>query len=78
MQNWQQLLSGFERITAVLQEGLVGAFLPKPEEVTPDYWEYTKWRATHRLCSAVLQNFATQVGIVCRFDFNLVCHTACK
>ena len=45
----------------VLQDGLTGAFFPKPDEVTPDYWDYTKWRAVHRLCSAILQNFSTQV-----------------
>lgn len=43
------------------QDNLAGAFFPKAHEVTPDYWEYTKWRAAHRVCSAMLQNFSTQV-----------------
>lgn len=29
-------------------------------QVTPDYWQYAQWRATHRLFSSMLSIFATQ------------------
>ena len=37
------------------------AFFPSADDVTPDYWEYTKWRAAHRLFSSITNVFATQV-----------------
>lgn len=36
------------------------AFFPRREEVTPDYWEYIKWRASHRFFSSMASIFATQ------------------
>ena len=46
---------------ACVQQGVLDAFFPRRSEVTPDYWQYTAWRCSHRLCSAVLHNFSTQV-----------------
>jgi hypothetical protein len=36
------------------------AFFPNPEEVSPDYWDYAKYRAWHRLFSSMSTIFATQ------------------
>jgi Vitamin B6 photo-protection and homoeostasis len=36
------------------------AFFPHPDEVTPDYWEWCKWRATHRIFSSMASVFGTQ------------------
>jgi len=36
------------------------AFFPNSSEVTPDYWEYVKWRGCHRLFSSMSSIFATQ------------------
>jgi hypothetical protein len=36
------------------------AFLPNPSSVTPDYWHYARWRASHRLFSSMSSVFATQ------------------
>ena len=34
--------------------------LPLSMQVTPDYWHYVSWRASHRLFSSMLGIFATQ------------------
>ncbi|KAI3433453.1 hypothetical protein D9Q98_003266 [Chlorella vulgaris] len=39
---------------------LHSAFFPHPQEVSPDYWEYSKYRAWHRLFSSMSSIFATQ------------------
>jgi len=44
--------------------GLRGAFAPAPEDVSPDYWEWLRWRLSQRLFSSTLQNFATQSLLV--------------
>jgi hypothetical protein len=44
-----------------VQHGFMEAFFPHRTAVTKDYWEYIWWRAGHRLASAMLNNFATQV-----------------
>jgi hypothetical protein len=36
------------------------AFFPHPSEVTPDYWEWCKWRGVHRLFSSMASVFGTQ------------------
>jgi len=36
------------------------AFFPHPNEVTPDYWQWCKWRATHRIFSSMASVFGTQ------------------
>ena len=36
------------------------AFFPNPGEVTPDYWEWCKWRAVHRIFSSMASVFGTQ------------------
>ena len=41
--------------------------------MTDDYWEYIWWRAGHRLSSAMLNNFATQVDIA--FDVGRFVHS---
>ncbi len=38
------------------------AFFPGKDEVTPDYWDYIRWRAGHRLFSSMAGIFATQVS----------------
>ncbi|KAK9813139.1 hypothetical protein WJX72_009670 [[Myrmecia] bisecta] len=43
-----------------LHAAVLGSFLPQNEDVTPDYWDYARWRAAHRLFSSVLSIFATQ------------------
>ncbi|GBF91115.1 hypothetical protein Rsub_04784 [Raphidocelis subcapitata] len=43
-----------------LQRGVAASFLPRPEDVTEDYWPWFKWRLGQRFCSAVVMNFATQ------------------
>jgi glutamate N-acetyltransferase/amino-acid N-acetyltransferase len=40
--------------------GARSAFFPHPQEVTPDYWEWCKWRATHRIFSSMASVFGTQ------------------
>lgn len=45
----------------MLQHACSEAFFPGHDAVTQDYWEYIWWRAGHRLASAMLNNFATQV-----------------
>lgn len=42
------------------RRALSAAFVPRREDVTPDYWEWLKWRLGQRFCSAVILNFATQ------------------
>lgn len=39
---------------------LRSAFFPHPDEVSPDYWDYVKYRACHRLFSSMSSIFATQ------------------
>ncbi|KAL4431071.1 hypothetical protein ABPG75_006327 [Micractinium tetrahymenae] len=39
---------------------LRSAFFPHPDEVSPDYWDYVKYRAFHRLFSSMSSIFATQ------------------
>lgn len=39
---------------------LRSAFFPNPDEVSPDYWDYSKYRAWHRLFSSMSSIFATQ------------------
>lgn len=41
-------------------EGIKSAFFPRPDLVTPDYWEYVKWRGWHRLFSSMSSIFSTQ------------------
>jgi len=41
-------------------ESIKSAFFPRPELVTPDYWEYVKWRGWHRLFSSMSSIFSTQ------------------
>lgn len=41
-------------------DGLKSAFFPRRELVTPDYWEYVKWRGLHRLFSSMSSIFSTQ------------------
>ena len=41
-------------------EAVRAAFFPKPELVTPDYWEYVRWRGWHRLFSSMSSIFSTQ------------------
>lgn len=36
------------------------AFFPDPHNVTSDYWNYVRWRASHRLFSSMSSIFATQ------------------
>lgn len=36
------------------------AFFPNPSEVSPDYWEWCKWRAVHRMFSSMATVFGTQ------------------
>ncbi len=36
------------------------SFFPHPDEVTPDYWEWCKWRAAHRIFSSMASVFGTQ------------------
>eukprot|EP00884_Botryococcus_braunii_P016315 jgi/Botrbrau1/3367/Bobra.0337s0008.1 len=50
---WQQRL---RRLNNTIFESL----FPEKEAVTPDYWEYVRWRGLHRVFSSVMQNFATQ------------------
>eukprot|EP00890_Picochlorum_soloecismus_P000536 jgi/Picsp_1/1483/NSC_04961-R1_protein len=40
--------------------GVRCAFFPSQNDVTPDYWEYVKWRAWHRLFSSMSSIFSTQ------------------
>ncbi len=40
--------------------GTRAAFFPNPNEVTPDYWEWCKWRAAHRIFSSMASVFGTQ------------------
>ena len=40
--------------------GIQSSFFPSPEQVTPDYWEYIKWRGWHRLFSSMSSIFSTQ------------------
>lgn len=40
--------------------GIHSAFFPPADQVTPDYWEYIKWRGWHRLFSSMSSIFATQ------------------
>jgi glutamate N-acetyltransferase/amino-acid N-acetyltransferase len=47
-----------------LAVGLRGAFAPAPEDVSPDYWEWMRWRLSQRFFSSVVQNFATQSLLV--------------
>jgi hypothetical protein len=47
-----------------LAVGLRGAFAPAPEDVSPDYWEWLRWRLSQRFFSSTLQNFATQSLLV--------------
>ncbi|WPT12251.1 Protein root UVB sensitive 4 [Picochlorum sp. SENEW3] len=41
-------------------ESLHSAFFPRRDMVTPDYWEYVKWRGWHRLFSSMVSIFSTQ------------------
>ncbi|GIL56589.1 hypothetical protein Vafri_11930 [Volvox africanus] len=41
-----------------LQRQLKEAFLPDPQDVTPDYWEWLRWRLTQRFFSSTMQNFS--------------------
>lgn len=41
-------------------DSIKAAFFPRPELVTPDYWEYVKWRGWHRLFSSMSSIFSTQ------------------
>ena len=66
MSTWPDSLTSAVR----LQQSVLNAFLPKASEVTPDYWAYTQWRCGHRLCSAILHNFSTQVSLCCRWQLS--------
>lgn len=46
-------------ITRRFQE-LKASFFPNPASVTPDYWSYARWRASHRFFSSMSSVFATQ------------------
>lgn len=39
---------------------LQSSFFPSADQVTPDYWEYIKWRGWHRLFSSMSSIFSTQ------------------
>ncbi|KAG2432623.1 hypothetical protein HXX76_008963 [Chlamydomonas incerta] len=41
-----------------LQRRLHEAFLPEPRDVTPDYWEWLRWRLSQRFFSSTMQNFS--------------------
>ncbi|GLC36170.1 hypothetical protein PLESTB_001372700 [Pleodorina starrii] len=41
-----------------LQRQLRQAFLPDPRDVTPDYWEWLRWRLSQRFFSSTMQNFS--------------------
>ncbi|GLI65298.1 hypothetical protein VaNZ11_008791 [Volvox africanus] len=41
-----------------LQRQLKEAFLPDARDVTPDYWEWLRWRLTQRFFSSTMQNFS--------------------
>ncbi|GFH09516.1 uncharacterized protein HaLaN_04675, partial [Haematococcus lacustris] len=43
-----------------LLDRLQRAFLPDSKEVTPDYWEWLRWRLTQRFFSSTMQNLSTQ------------------
>ncbi|KAG2487824.1 hypothetical protein HYH03_013541 [Edaphochlamys debaryana] len=41
-----------------LQRRLAEAFLPDPRDVTPDYWDWLRWRLSQRFFSSTMQNFS--------------------
>ena len=47
-------------VVSDLRASLHAAFFPATDQVTPDYWEYIKWRGWHRLFSSMSSIFATQ------------------
>ena len=47
-------------VVSDLHASLHAAFFPATDQVTPDYWEYIKWRGWHRLFSSMSSIFATQ------------------
>jgi len=47
-----------ERLHKRVMKHLVSAFFP--DHVTGEYWEYCKWRAAHRVFSAVMGTMSTQ------------------
>lgn len=53
-------LPRLEHAIARWLHGTRAAFFPHPDEVTPDYWEWSKWRATHRIFSSMASVFGTQ------------------
>ncbi|MEW5305524.1 MAG: hypothetical protein WDW36_008058 [Sanguina aurantia] len=50
----------FQDLLQRLSFRLRDAFLPDPRDVTPDYWEWCRWRLTQRFFSSTMQNFSTQ------------------
>jgi hypothetical protein len=45
---------------ASVLDSVTSSFFPSSDQVTPDYWEYIKWRGWHRLFSSMSSIFSTQ------------------
>lgn len=47
-------------LIALFKDKLYTAFFPMVEDVTPDYWQWLRWRMSQRFFSSTMHNFATQ------------------